>query len=363
MPTTVLVQQPGDEAIEAVAAYAQERAGWRLAVFSDRTLAADPGILAGAVGVIASTRSAATAHRLRASGLPWINLRHPAPGAAQVLSDGRGIGRCAGEHLAGLGVEVVGYGPLGTEVLAGLGQACGGRVPAVIPSRQAIPWLRRHAGPAAILAASDGLAATLIQEVLDAGLRVPEDLAVCGINDNRAQVLCAAVPLTSVAHDLAGMAAVAARLLHAHLTRRRFIPRITRIPPRGLVVRRSTDLGHGDQPLLAKALGLMREGAAEGLHLEAILRACACSRSTLERIFRNRLGTTPGAWLRELRLRAACQAVAEGGRSCADIAVACGFSSGSHLAQAFAQRFGVPPSRWRPDHPADGKARKARRRR
>lgn len=363
MPTTILVQQPGDEAIEAVAAYAQSQAGWRLAVFSDRSLSADPGILAGAAGVIASTRSAATARRLQASGLPWINIRHTAPGAAAlVLSDAREIGRCAGEHLAGLGVEVAGYGPLGAEVLAGLGQVCGGRVPTVIPPRQAVAWLRHREGPVAVLAASDGMAATLIQEALDAGLRVPEDLAVCGINDNRAQVLCAAVPLTSVAHDVAGMAAVAARLLHAHLTKRRSIPRITRLPPRGLVVRRSTDLGHGDQPLLAKALGLMRAGAAEGLHLDAVFRACACSRSTLERIFRNRLGTSPGAWLRELRLRAARRALAEGGRSCADIAVACGFSSGSHLAQAFTQRFGVPPSQWRPDL-ADGVDRRSRRRR
>ena len=67
----------------------------------------------------------------------------------------------------------------------------------------------------------------------------------------------------------------------------------------------------------------------------------------LVRAFRSHLGSTPGAYLRKLRLEAAARALAEGDGTIVDIALEAGFASQAHFTRAFGRAFGETPAAYR----------------
>jgi len=65
------------------------------------------------------------------------------------------------------------------------------------------------------------------------------------------------------------------------------------------------------------------------------------------RVFHATAGTTIHGFRRELRLRHALARILDGDEPLADIALAIGFASHSHLTNQFRARFGIPPARAR----------------
>lgn len=188
--------------------------------------------------------------RSRRAGCPVVLLNHDAPDydACRVLVDNVRVGELAVEHLASLGrrhvafvhakphlqpvarrregvrraVEAAGGAVRLTEIeVASLepksGGAAGDRLAALPP----------HERPDAVLAVTDVLAMAVVNELVGAGLGVPDDVAVMGCDHNSAS-WGGAVPLTSVTMEGETMGAEGVRLLlreleedpaeHAHTT-------------------------------------------------------------------------------------------------------------------------------------------------
>lgn len=97
-------------------------------------------------------------------------------------------------------------------------------------------------------------------------------------------------------------------------------------------------------PRLSAILNAMRDGFAGDIDLEALAASHGLSRRQMERLFHDRLKTSPAARLRDIRLDQAHSLISETEMSMMDIAVACGFQSQAALRQAYRQRFGVVPS-------------------
>jgi transcriptional regulator GlxA family with amidase domain len=70
----------------------------------------------------------------------------------------------------------------------------------------------------------------------------------------------------------------------------------------------------------------------------------------LTRLFTEHVGRPPGRWVRDARLEAASRLLATTDEPMTTVARRCGFSSAESLRQAFATRFGIPPSRYRARH-------------
>jgi AraC family transcriptional regulator len=71
------------------------------------------------------------------------------------------------------------------------------------------------------------------------------------------------------------------------------------------------------------------------------------SRGHFLRMFRNATGTTPHQYLSDRRVERAKALLSEGDMSLSEVALACGFSSQSHLATEFRRRVGTSPGRYR----------------
>jgi transcriptional regulator GlxA family with amidase domain len=75
-------------------------------------------------------------------------------------------------------------------------------------------------------------------------------------------------------------------------------------------------------------------------------RACLSPRQ-LARRFRAAFGTTPAAFVEEVRLSEACRRLTARGASVKHVAASLGFASDDAFRRAFERRFGVAPSSYR----------------
>lgn len=92
-------------------------------------------------------------------------------------------------------------------------------------------------------------------------------------------------------------------------------------------------------------------GSLDGkLSVSDIAQACGLSRSYFIRAFHDTLGQTPHQWLMKQRVDMACELLAQGAQSLADIAAGCGFADQSHFTRVFTQHIGTPPGTWRRRH-------------
>ncbi len=104
--------------------------------------------------------------------------------------------------------------------------------------------------------------------------------------------------------------------------------------------------GIGDARLLA-VLARMEESLEEPLAREELAALAGVSIRQLERLFRSKLGFTLKDHYLRLRLDRGRALMTETSMPVSQVAVACGFLSASHFADAFRRRFGASPSQAR----------------
>ncbi len=92
-----------------------------------------------------------------------------------------------------------------------------------------------------------------------------------------------------------------------------------------------------------EAVALMEANLEEPLPTEEIARLVNVSRRQLERLFKQHLDDMPSRYYTELRLARARRLLQHSGQSILQIALACGFASGSHFSNAYRARFGHTP--------------------
>ena len=102
-----------------------------------------------------------------------------------------------------------------------------------------------------------------------------------------------------------------------------------------------------DDVVLRAAMRLITSRLAEPFTLEQIAADVGTYEKRLSAIFRQRLGTTVFAWIREERLRKGRSLLVETTLGMQDIAEQVGFRSASNFTTAFRERVGVTPSQYR----------------
>ena len=95
--------------------------------------------------------------------------------------------------------------------------------------------------PCAIYTKSDNDAAWLFNVCIDAKLRIPEDIAILGTDDNRLICENQAVPLSSVQHDLKTIGYEGARMLNRLMSGEKLKKTLKLISPNGITIRKSTN--------------------------------------------------------------------------------------------------------------------------
>jgi LacI family transcriptional regulator len=207
-----------------------------------------------------------------------------------------------------------------------------------------VAWLNSLPKPVGIFCCNDQAAQQLIDLALDAGLRVPEDVSVLGVDDDEFHCEFGRVRLSSIDPDRPRVGAIAAKLILDWV--RDGVapePRPYLVQPRSIVERRSTDFLSAEDPDILAALTFIRDNIQSRIGSGEVAQHVAMSRRALERRFLAAIGKPPGAIIRELRCERAHKLLMETDFKLEEIARRTGYLSRTHLVSVIQRRFGKSP--------------------
>ncbi|MBQ0031712.1 MAG: substrate-binding domain-containing protein, partial [bacterium] len=354
--------------IEGIAAYAQDNCSWLL-----RPVAADEALstnLKEFDGVIARIADDRLAGRIRASGCPAVDVfcQKPHPGLAGVDSDHRAIGRAAREFFVSRGFANFAYcGFPGTAFSDAREKAYSDESTCVYSPRKRLPsdesqfyderidriqdarslvrWLKTLPKPAAVFCCNDLRAIQLQRVAIDSGLRVPEDLAILGVDNDTIACSFAEVPISSINPNSFEIGRAAARILGTMIARRPDTRRhrIHHVKPGEITERASTEFMPVDPPWLGNALMHIERNMRRPIAASEIFALSGRSSTFVENVFRDKLGMPVQAYVTSVKMREAKRLIADPSLRISEIAYQCGFSSPQYFCRTFTATFGMNP--------------------
>jgi LacI family transcriptional regulator len=352
--------------------YAQEQGGWsftripELLSPSIRWLRHWPGD--GAFVLITTGADAKIARRL---AIPVVNLAGHLEGTEvpSVTVDHRATGRLAAEHLLARRFQRFGFygtqGQLysqqrragfceaveragGSRTVLEVHELAGERTEWTDQQEELEAWLRSLVPPAGVMASTDLRACMVLDACGRLGLRVPEDIAVIGVDNDPVACEFRHPTLTSVSRNDREVGYRAAELLDRLMRGAAVGKKVLLIPPDGVVQRGSTEVLALEDPELAGVVGWIQGHLPEPFGVAELMRHVAISRRRLEQRFRECLGRSPHRFISEQRVeRARKLLAAPGKRSLTDIAAACGFTEPRRFRLVFQRVTGQTPAAFR----------------
>jgi LacI family transcriptional regulator len=202
--------------------------------------------------------------------------------------------------------------------------------------------------PLAIFCYNDCVAANVLNACQEANLNVPEEVALVGTDND--VLLCEAVtvPLTSVIHDLEGIGYEGARLLDKLMDGGSPEAKVTVVPPKGIMVRQSSDMVAVDNPQVAHALRYIWDNYMDnGLTVGRIIANSKLTRRPMEIAFRRELRKTINDEIIEVRLNKVTDLLKHTNMKVIEISEATGFTRPNHLFRTFRKHFGISPKTYR----------------
>ncbi len=208
-------------------------------------------------------------------------------------------------------------------------------------------WLATVPRPLGVLAYGDIFAGHFVAHCQEAGASVPEEVAVMGLGNKRKFCKLSPVPLSSIDPDPARHGREAVHLLQRLMRGEAAPAEVIRVPPAGVVTRRSTNILAVADTAVAHGLRFLWEHLGEPISVDDAAAAADVSRATLERRFRKQLGRTVNQELLRKRLERCCELLTSTDLTVTDIAPRIGFHSKHYLHRAFRSKYGMSPREFR----------------
>jgi LacI family transcriptional regulator len=208
-------------------------------------------------------------------------------------------------------------------------------------------WLRGLPKPCGVFACSDAWARVVARYASTTGLRVPEDVAIVGADNDAIECELTAPPLSSVSIPWRSVGQNAAWLVRSALAGKEISGRRVVISPAHVVTRRSSDaLAIGDA-VVESAVSWIYEHADTRITVPQVARAARTTRQRLERRFRTVLGRTVMHEIRAAHVEAAKRLLSTTALELPQVAAQSGFTSAALLNVAFRRVLGEPPGAYR----------------
>jgi LacI family transcriptional regulator len=322
--------------------------------------------------IIAVSNDKSELRYVRTMGIPVVNLAgglSKSFGVPRVMVNHFDAGRMAAEHLLSRGLRHLaffGWKDLWYSDQRRLGfneraaeaciecdaflQGAGEEFNKTWPQRVAriARWLASLPKPAGVFAVHDYRAQFLMEACHEAGLRIPEDIAVMGM-DNDETICEHCVPsLTSISRNSERVGWEAAALLDCMMRGESTPTADVLLEPDGVIERQSTNMLYSEEPIVQRALDYMRTHLRTQFNIEQIAEHVGISKRTLETRFRDSVRSSPHDFLSKLRVQHA-QALMQmpQKRTVEETALECGFGTARALNKAFHRIVGQPPNRYR----------------
>lgn len=319
-------------------------------------------------GIIAALNTPSEAACVKQLDVPVVNIsgtlaKTPVP---RVSLDNGKVGQFAAEHLLERGFKAFAYYGLRDVAYSTVRQngfnsrleVAGARSVALLmpptyrakglqwrdQQRKLVKWLAGLPTPIGLFAVTDYRARQVLDACRQLGLRVPQQVAVIGVDNE--EVICVHVDpqLTSVARDNDQEGYHAASILDQLIRGRKLEPTEEMIPPLGVVARQSTDTVAFQDARLCQAIDYLNSHIADPISVQELASHVGVSRRWMEYAFRDALRESPYQYIRNKRLKLAQHLLeSEPATKIYQVAERTGFTSAKQLSMSFCQEFGQSP--------------------
>lgn len=363
---------------EGVAAFAQSRADWALEMLERSELRRPTSVLRQFDGFLARITDAAVARRFAAIGRPVADLscERLLDGIFRrgVIQDNNAIGRLAARHFiehrfsefAFCGFDGKRFSDERRDAFVRClrlnrfdcrlyrtpraavrefdeSVSRHERLGAGADATSLQTWLRSLPKPIAVFCANDLRSFQLLRACERVGLQVPHDVAILGVDND--SLICNFTPpsLSSIDPDAFELGRTAAEFLDGILSGKTEKPP-RKIPPKELIVRRSTETYPLDPPWLSDALVFIRRNVNRHLTASDVYSHLNLSHTRVNAIFSKKLGTTVQREIRAAQLAEAKHLLTTSSLPLNEIARRSGFASPQYFCNVFTAAFGHAPS-------------------
>lgn len=207
-------------------------------------------------------------------------------------------------------------------------------------------WLLSLPRPTAVLLAGDYHGSTALEMSRAAGLSVPQDISILGVDNNPIYCESSQPRLSSIEPDYKREGYEGAQTLDRMMRLKKPMPRplIIKIPFRRIVTRNSTSELNLGTSLVDRALDYIAANVQTALSVSDVARHLGVSQTLLNLRFRQYQKSSVYENVIRIRLERVAALLRNSNTPLSVIAEQFGFSSASHLSHLFKQKYGVPPS-------------------
>jgi len=360
----------GRQLIEGVVKYARLHGNW---VFYRQ-----PGGLESAIPKIESVkangiiaRDVKGIEKIIKTGLPTVidvHIRNRS-GVANIVTRSQKIGFMAADHFLSCGLKnfaFCGFDDCQWSVARGRGfdrrlrkegfNACHYRQPRSPKQRLwykeqgfIIKWLQSLSKPVGIMACNDDRGQHIIDTCKIAGIGIPQEVVVIGVDNDWLQCNLMDPPLSSIAMNFEGAGYEAAAVLDKMMEGRKARKTIY-VEPLYIATRQSTDITAVDDKEVAQAARFIHQNARENIQVDDVVDFVCLSRRSLERRFKNSLNSSIYREIKKTRMELIEKMLLETNFSILQIAKNLNYSGVDSMVRSFRNQTGTTPLAYRKKH-------------
>ncbi len=210
-----------------------------------------------------------------------------------------------------------------------------------------ISWLKKMPSSTALFACDDLFALRITELCGICGIKVPEEIAVLGVDND--EILCnmSDPPLSSIALDVQNGGYQTAKLLHHMLCEKSIPTSNIVIPPIGIERRNSTEGYAVSDKLVLEAIKLI-ENENNGLtNVSDLLKKLYVSRRVLEKKFIKEIGMSAYQYILNYRVSCFAEKLLMSDMPVMDIALTLGYEDYINLSKTFKRIYNMTPTQYR----------------
>ena len=207
-------------------------------------------------------------------------------------------------------------------------------------------WLSNLPRATGLFAMRDMRALDIIAAAANGDIHIPKHVAILGFDNDELICETCSPTLSSISADISSLGYEGAkqldRLMAGH--KGEVIVRSPKLKP---VTRASTEMDAIGDPFVSRSLTWIRAHLSDDLSIDTIAKDMRCSKRLLQKRYQKVLGCSLGQEIRRQRLEMAVHLLKTTNDDLTKIALACGFSSASHLCWRIKKATGQTPGYFR----------------
>ena len=208
-------------------------------------------------------------------------------------------------------------------------------------------WLKSLPKPTALMTCDDNQGLHITEASRHAGIRIPEDVAVLGVDNDENICFLSDPPLSSISSDVEKGGYEAARVMQQMITAGKTNSDNIIVKPTHIITRASTDIYSTNDELIVKTLKYIHLNIDKNIKVGQVLKEVPLCRISLEKRFIITTGYPVYKYINKLRIEKFIKKLLETDMTITEIANELGFEDTKNISRQFKQMKGLTPLEYR----------------